>query len=451
MNRALLIKIGAIVVLALMLIVPLHSVSDLVAERRALHNEVLAELARSGAGPQRIDGIALILPCTDAWEETETLDNGRIRVRQQTRPCDVHVLPERLGITGELDTELRRRGIYAGLTYRARLRMEGTFQVPVVAAPALVRRTWGSPRLVLGISDVRGIAGVPSLAWDGVKTPFAAGIGSAPWAQGIHADVAVDPTEGGPASFVLGLRLAGMDRLELVPSAGEVSMSLSSAWPHPSFVGRFSPEARTVADAGFEASWRTTDLGTGVRQAFQRCVRGKCEDYVANTMGVRLLQSVDVYQRAYRAAHYGLLFVVLTFALFFLYEVLSGLRVHPLQYALVGLALVAFFLLLLALVEHLPFAAAYLLAAAACIGLIAIYVRFVLATRARAAALAGLLCALYVALYVVLGSEDYALLMGALLLFAALAAFMLLTRRLDWYALSPPGVPAPRDMRTAPP
>jgi inner membrane protein len=363
----------------------------------------------------------------------------------------VHLLPERLGVSGELDTELRRRGIYAGLTYRARLRMEGAFQVPVVPAPAGVRRTWGSPRVVLGIADVRGIVGVPTLAWDGASAPFAAGVGAAPWSQGIHADVAIDPTEGGLASFALDLRLAGMDRLELVPSAGEVTLSLRSAWPHPSFIGRFAPETRTVTDTGFEASWRTTDLGTGVRQAFQRCTRGKCDDYAANTMGVRLLQGVDVYQRAYRAAHYGLLFVVLTFALFFLYEVLTGLRVHPLQYALVGLALVAFFVLLLALAEHVPFAAAYLIAAAACIGLIAIYVRFVLGSRARAAALAGLLCGLYAALYVVLGSEDYALLMGALLLFAALAAFMLFTRRLDWYALPLHGITAARDMRAAPP
>ena len=439
MNRPLLFKIGAILVLALALIVPLHSVGDLVAERRGLHEQVLADLARSSVGPQRVDGIALVLPCTDSWEESETLDNGRVRTHRKTRRCDVHVLPERLGVTGELDTELRRRGIYAGLVYRGRLRMEGTFQIPVVAAAAGVRRTWGSPQLVIGIADVRGIVNVPVLEWDGAKTPFAAGVGSAPWAQGIHADVAVDPARGGQASFALDLGLAGMDRLELVPSAGEVTVSLSSGWPHPSFIGRFLPESRTVTDIGFEASWHNSDLGTGVRQAFQRCVQGRCDGYLANAFGVRLIQSVDVYQRAYRAAHYGLLFVALTFALFFLYEILSGLRVHPLQYALVGFALIAFFVLLLALAEHVPFSIAYLIAAAACITLIGLYVRFVLATPARVASLVGLLGALYGALYLVLGSEDYALLMGALLLFAALAVFMLCTRKLDWYALSVQG------------
>jgi inner membrane protein len=147
------------------------------------------------------------------------------------------------------------------------------------------------------------------------------------------------------------------------------------------------------------------------------------------------MPGVDIYQKSYRAVHYGYLFVALTFALFFLYEVLAGLRVHPVQYGLVGIALTAFYVLLIALAEHIAFGWAYLAAASACVLLIGVYVRCVLGGLGRAQAMTSLMSALYASLYLVLGSEDYALLMGALLLFAVLAAFMLATRNLDWYAL----------------
>src|SRR5690606_11281872 len=186
------------------------------------------------------------------------------------------------------------------------------------APPAGVRRTWGTPHVALGIADVRGIASVPVLGWNGTPSAFEAGAGRAPWIQGIHADVPVDPRLGGQASFMLELDLTGMQRLEIVPAAGEVTVSLRSSWPHPSFTGRFLPESRSTSDAGFEAAWRTSDLGTNVRQAFQRCVSAKCDEYLGTGFGVSLIQPVDVYQRAYRALHYGILFVALTFALFFL-------------------------------------------------------------------------------------------------------------------------------------
>ncbi len=436
-HRALLVKLVAIAALGIATLIPMHMAGDLIAERRALRDKVLQEIAQSGSGAQRIDGVALVLPCTETYDETETLDRGRTVVRQRTRACDVHLLPERLSIDGHIGTEVRYRGIYPALVYQTRLKLEGRFNVPAPApAPVKVKRSWGTPRLVVGIGDVRGIRNTPVLDWNGSPIPFEAGTGRAPWARGIQAAVPIDPLRGGAASIALDLDLAGMERLDFVPAAGDMAVRLRSAWPHPSFTGRFLPQARTVSDAGFEASWHTTDLATNAYQAFQRCSQGKCDEYFGGGFGVRLLQGVDVYQQSYRALHYGLLFVLLTFALFFLYEILAGLRVHPIQYGLVGVALAIFFVLLIAFAEHVPFALAYLIAAGACIALIGSYVRYVLGSRARAAGLAGLLGGLYAALYLVLGSEDYALLMGALLVFAALAAFMLCTRRLDWYAVS---------------
>jgi inner membrane protein len=450
-HRSVLCKIGTIVVLGLALIVPLRMVDGLVDERRALRNRVVEDVAQSGVGAQRLEGLVLILPCTDRYDEKETLDNGRTVVRPRTVACDVFLLPERLGIDGELDTEFRYRGIYPALVYRSQLNLEGIFSVPPQTAPPGIHRTWGTPQIALGLGDVRGIRTVPVLKWNGASAPFGAGAGKAPWAQGIHADVPLDPALGGQASFTLELDLAGMEHFQIVPAAGEVVTNLRSSWPHPSFVGRFSPRTRTVNEAGFEAAWHTSDLSTNVRQAFRRCLNGQCDDYLNSAFGVSLIQPVDVYQRTYRALHYGILFVALTFTLFFLYEIRSGLRMHPVQYALVGIALLAFFVLLLAFAEHVGFGIAYLIAAGACIGLVGSYVRYTLGTRARAASLVALLAGLYGALYTVLGSEDYALLMGALLLFAALAAFMLITRRLDWYALPGARLPDSEKTQTATP
>ena len=441
-NRALLMKLAAIAALGMGTLIPMHMAGDLIAERRALRDKVLQDIAQSGSGAQRIEGLALILPCTESYDETETLDRDRTVVRRRTRSCDVHLLPERLSVDGDIGTELRYRGIYPALVYRTRLALEGSFRVPAQSAPAEAKRSWGTPRLVVGIGDVRGIRNRPVLDWNGTPIAFEAGTGKAPWARGIQAAVPIDPLRGGAASIKLGVELAGMERLDLVPAAGDMTVRLRSAWPHPSFTGRFLPQTRTVSDAGFEAVWHTTDLATNAYQAFQRCSQGKCDEYLAGGFGVSLLQGVDVYQQSYRALHYGILFVLLTFALFFLYEVLAGLRVHPIQYALVGFALAVFFVLLIAFAEHVRFGLAYLIAAGACIVLIGAYVRCVLGSIARAAGLSGLLAGLYAALYLVLGSEDYALLMGAVLVFAALAAFMLSTRRLDWYAVSMRGVSA---------
>lgn len=435
MSRALLWKLAAILALTLALIVPLQMAENLVGERRVLRDRVMQDIAQSGTAAQRLEGVVLLVPCTDRYEETETLDSGRSIVRQRTRSCELRVLPKKLRVMADLSTDFRYRGIYRALVYRSASDVEASFDVPAQPTPSGMKRTWGQPRLVVGIGDQRGIRSTPSAVWNEVALQFEAGTGNALWPRGVQAAVNLDPQAGGTARLALKLELAGMDRLDLVPAADEVEIALRSPWPHPSFVGRFLPQTRSVSAAGFEALWRVTGLATNIQDAFQRCGEGKCEDYAASAFGVSLLPGVDVYQQSYRAVHYGFLFVVLTFALFFLYEVLAGLRVHPIQYALVGFALTAFYVLLIALAEHIAFGWAYLAAASACVLLIGVYVRCVLASFGRALAMSGLMSALYASLYLVLGSEDYALLMGALLLFAVLAAFMLATRRLDWYAL----------------
>jgi inner membrane protein len=248
-----------------------------------------------------------------------------------------------------------------------------------------------------------------------------------------------------PASEVqLEMAIAGTQSLGIVPVADSNRIELQSGWPHPQFSGRFLPNQRSIGDDGFRASWNISSLASAAQSqvldpSIERLTprAGEVEQGTGvDSVTVALVDPVDVYTQVDRASKYGILFVLLTFVGFALFELVKQLRIHPLQYLLVGLALAIFFLLLLGLSEHMAFWQAYVLAAAACIGLQFVYLSGVLRGWWRAGAFATMLTALYGALYSLLVSEDNALLMGSLLLFGILAVVMLVTRRIDWYERS---------------
>jgi inner membrane protein len=248
--------------------------------------------------------------------------------------------------------------------------------------------------------------------------------------------VELDPAAfaaGGDLGFSLQVSLEGTGGLSIVPSGGDTRVALHSNWPHPSFEGSFLPAEKTIAAGGFSATWQTTLLATNLSTRFAACLRGAAEQCDLPGLGVRFIEPVNVYQQSERAVKYGLLFIGLTFGAFFLFETLKRWRVHPLQYALVGLALALFFLMVISLSEHIAFALAYVAASTACVALITAYLRYVLGGWRRALAFGALLALLYGVLYGLLLSEDNALVLGSLLLFALLAAAMWLTRRVDWY------------------
>jgi inner membrane protein len=238
-----------------------------------------------------------------------------------------------------------------------------------------------------------------------------------------------------------------------VPLARDNRIVLDSAWPHPRFGGSFLPRAPRIDARGFYAEWEVSSLATGAQAQFlagqalpmvdaggntldaRRAAAGMSVDGM-DAVAVSLVDPVNVYSQADRATKYGLLFVVLTFGGFFLLEMLKRLPIHPIQYLLVGLALAIFFLLLVGLSEHVAFGRAYVAASVACLGLVGIYLGAVLRSRARGFAFAAALALLYAALYGLLVSEDNALVLGAGLLFAILAAVMVATRKVDGYALT---------------
>jgi inner membrane protein len=282
------------------------------------------------------------------------------------------------------------------------------------------------------VSDPRGVDDDPQVTVNGRAHRFATGSAEAFASPGLHVALGeIDVLAGAALDFSVPLALTGSSRLAIAPAGESSKVTLRSAWPHPSFQGRFLPIERTVGAEGFEARWQVSHLA----RDFGRVLASDADPSRRETLDVSFVEPVNVYLQGERAVKYGVLFVVLTFAAFFLFEVLRRLPIHPLQYLLVGLALALFFLLLIALSEHAPFAIAYAVSSAASVALIGTYLAGALGSRARGLSFGAGITALYGVLYGVLLSEDNALLMGSLLLFAALGATMLATRRVDWYQL----------------
>ncbi|NEX20991.1 cell envelope integrity protein CreD [Thiorhodococcus mannitoliphagus] len=460
MQKALLIKSAVTVGLVLALAVPLGMVDQLVGERAARQRAVVTEIAASSAGAQTILGPVLVLPYTQVFKENywadEPVEGGTRRVRRvrevQTEGMTL-LMPQLAHMAFSGDTALKRRGLFKAMMYELNGVIEGRFEVP--AEPEVERRrkgasiTWGRPYLSLGISDTRGIARAPLLKWDGVEHGFAQGakLGKA-IPKGIHAELpplvqrqTPSAASDGPReiAFRIELGFRGTESVGFVPLAESTRIDLASTWPHPSFQGRFLPntDSQRVSADGFSAVWEVSGLATTAPAALRADVAADraCGSGCSEWLGVRFIEPVNVYSMADRALKYGILFIALSFAAFFLFELTKSLRIHPAQYLLVGLALALFFLLLLSLSEHIAFGQAYAAATLACVGLQGFYLSHVLGSLGRGLAFAALLGVLFAALYGLLVSEDVALLMGSALLFGLLALTMVLTRKLDWYAL----------------
>ena len=336
-------------------------------------------------------------------------------------------------INWTVDAEIgeKARGIYKARLYTAKLHADGSIDVPARSSfeDGTSRYKWGTPRLVLGISDPLGIRGASG---SHAITP---GSGDAAMTGGLHSLLEnFEFSKPRKLAFSLDLELGGSEAFSLAPLGADTTVAMRANWPHPSFQGRFLPAGHEIRADGFTASWKVSRLAAQGAGDAANC------PFPCNRMGeqlsVSLIEPVGVYQQLERASKYGFLFIGLTFGAFLLFELLRRLAIHPVQYALVGLALAMFFLLLTALSEHIEFAAAYGAATLACVGLISTYLVWVLKSMRIALAFGAALAALYGMLYALLKAEDYSLLGGSLLLFGLLAVVMLATRRVDWHALS---------------
>ena len=440
MKRPLLFKFSTIALLILLLMIPISMINGIIKERKSSQQEVVDEIARSSTYSQKLVGPILIVPYTKKVKEWEIDPDTKVRYQaEKTLSGQLFFLPSAFTVDGKLKTERRARGIYEARLYHADNNISGHFDVPANygVTEDTADYTFENPLVAMGIKDIRGIENGLKIQINDDLVEMAPGTGLKVLGEGVHARVTHhDPQEHSILHFKLNLVLQGTESLSIVPIGRESNVTLSSDWPHPSFMGDFLPVKRVVDETGFLASWRTSYFSSNLEENFSHCVNlNDCEAFSARFFGVSLIEPVDQYVKSDRAIKYALLFVALTFAGFFLFEVLKRLAVHPVQYGLVGLALAFFYLLLVSLSEHIAFNLAYLISSVACISLIGFYVCYVLHSLVRGATFSAMLAMLYALLFGLLSAEDYALLMGSCLLFGLLGAFMVLTRKLDWYSV----------------
>ncbi|MGV8932810.1 MAG: cell envelope integrity protein CreD [Luteimonas sp.] len=443
-------KILMVLGMTLAILVPLTMIRGVIHERESYRAEAVASVARSTAGKQSFAGPVLVVPYRQTVDVVERDKYGVEQTVQRTQDRQWVFFPKTLDIGGGITPQTRKRGLYEVRVYEWQGHAQAGFDVviPNDAEPTHARSI-GQPWLSYAIDDVRGLRGKPKLQVDGREVAIAQGVGSRS-GNGIHARL---PAPQAGQRLQLRTRfdfiLAGTEQLTLIPLADSNHVALASSWPHPSFIGRLSPNQLQVDEKGFKAQWNLPALAANTQAHYLRGMKhagsgrtdGNSPDEPmalasVDSIELLLMEPVDIYTQADRASKYGLLFVALTFVGFFMFELIKQLRIHPIQYGLVGLALAIFFLLLVSLSEHIAFGWAYLVASAACIGLLGFYLSAVLRSVVRGLGFAVMLATLYSALYGLLVSEDNALVLGAGLLFVILAAIMIVTRKVDWYRIA---------------
>lgn len=440
------LKLLAIVILVVLLSIPTLMVSSLINERSMRQEQTMLEVSSAWAAPQSLVGPLLAVPYvrknTTSGVESHEVWYG---------------VPQELKVDGNVETQIRSRGIYDVPVYSGSLQITGSFPSQY-AIPSDIRELlrWGDAYIVVGVSDMRGVAEAVSVNWNGRNIVLNPGTQSEVIATGMHAPVPIDASKindgssGELATFSMDLNLRGSSSLLIWPIAKKTQVHITSDWAHPSFVGDFLPETHTITASGFEAAWQVLDLNRNLPSTWTSEQAIELSDYVngprtvgpyietvegqSALFGVDFYVPVDIYQQAERSAKYGVAVITLVFTMIFFAEVTSRRKIHPVQYGLVGFALVVFYTLLLSLSEHIGFGWAYLVASIAIVAMISSFCLSIMRSKSKALQIGGLLSVWYLFVYVLLRLQDFALLLGSVALFVILGIIMYVSRKIEWYA-----------------
>lgn len=466
-------KVCALIGLTLLMLIPVSMIMDVIDERYSYQREVIAQIAHSSGGAQIVAGPIIVQPYV---KKETTLVDGKIIESEVVR--QKYFLPENLSVKGDLQIEKRRLAIYEAPVYKGDIVFEGRFAA--MSAPELSDETvtLKAPYLIVALADSRGIINVPQLSLTQLQNPtdvqpreaidlsetpesleresqretgrtktelktaaldFEAGVADSDFDRGVHAFLPPSFTQTeSPIGFQFNLSLRGSQSFSVVPLGRTSKLDLAGNWPHPNFIGTFLPMEKSINEKGFSAQWQSSWFANNINDRFNVYSTKARSPSIGNlpSFDVNLIELVDEYQLTERSVKYSVLFIGLTFIAFFLFEIMKGLRIHPIQYLLVGISLAMFYLILLALSEHIGFNASYVIASLACSGLISFYLSAVLKGMRRGLTFGAGLLVLYAVLFGLLQSENVALLLGTLLLFIILTLIMVLTRHFDWYGFS---------------
>ncbi len=436
-------RITILVVLGLLLLIPLFMVRNMVSERQGRSVQVHNEIAGKWGGKQVLGAPILSVPLTLRVPKK----GGVVEVQEQW----VRLFPESLSIDAELETQIRKRSLFEVPVYTASIDLKGFWdpRKVVLPDPAWVAE-WSRAVVSVDAGDARSLTRAPGLQLGGSNAPLdnAQRSGTVRSYQ-LHASAGPTLSATAPLSFRVQVVQRGTDRIAFAPEASSTQVRVRSDWKSPSFQGSFLPDGSQISASGFDASWSVSGLNLGTplvwvdgdAPAAQDVDDTYSTEYADSegrsrprvpVLAVSLVEPVDGYDSVDRSLKYGILVIALAFLALFLFEAFLDSPLHPVQYGMIGLALVFFYLLLLSISEHLGFDMAYTIAATAVTGLVAGYASAALAGWKRGLALGLGLVTLWSFLYTLLKAEDWSLLMGSTGLFLILAITMWLTRRIDW-------------------
>ncbi|TQV85586.1 cell envelope integrity protein CreD [Aliikangiella coralliicola] len=414
------------------------SMIELQIEDRTIQRDIAKQSVRqSWTGEQEILASLLVIPYQEKVEIDQLNSQSESKKRRyQWVNRRLYITPDKLIVESKLDNQTLARGIYKVPVYTASLKVQADYQLTKfhqLKKRDTVRLQQAS-FMSIGVKDSRGLIGVPEMMLSGKKLQVEPGTQLPFYDSGFNAVIPLDKLQSKTLSFDSSIKLNGMEQLSFLTAGRVNSVNVKSDWPHPNFDGAFLPVSRQVSATGYSAKWETGVFSTNIDSALQSCYQNNCNSLHSSAYGVRHIQSVDIYLQSLRSVKYGLLVILATFCIFALYEIISQkISIHPISYFLTGTALAIFFLLLIALSEHMVFALAYWISCLACSGLIAFYVTHQSQSWRQGVSLMAILNGLYLILFFIIRSEDHALLSGSLLLFFLLAAVMHVTRKLDWY------------------
>jgi inner membrane protein len=453
-RNAITLKAIVVVVLVLLMLIPVNMVTSLVEERQSYKEVVKNDIAAQWGGCQHLTGPILVLPYLKkpALEK----ENGTAILSY------AYFLPDEYSIEGLMKIEPRSRGIYEVLCYKSNLQVKGSFVFPDYRKLRLEPESvlWNEAFLLVGVPYLQGIKKSAAFNINGKQEEIIAGVSindvipteeltdntdgqkdnrllsQANWgadgvvASGFAVKMPINRIDANEKfNFDFNLVLDGTDALLFTPIGKRTSIHLTSEYGNIGFAGSFLPNTSKVDSKGFDAQWNVFDYNRNFPQMWQ----GKNALMQNACVGVNLLLPIDQYQKNMRSVKYAIIFIALTFTIFFMVEHTGKKTIHPLQYLLVSFALVLFYSLLLAFSEHIGFDWAYLISALAIICLITAYSHTIFKNKRSVAYMGIFLSVLYMFLYIVVRLEDMALLLGSIGLFITLASVMYASRKINWY------------------
>lgn len=446
LRESVMIKLLSIGVLMLILMIPSLWIQDLISERQNRADEVTSEVAGKWASHQTITGPVLMIP----YKQIETVKEwtgGVEHSRLVETTHKAYFLAEDLTFDGKVSPEVLHRGIFDVAVYDSKVKINarfadvnfGKWNIP----DNQVR--WNDAALLIGVTDMQGIHEIPKVRSGSrsFESESAAGIGlNTGYKTDYNSNTAYNDATGFVVpfdwngrddvvkDFEIELDIKGSSQLYFTPAGKTTSVTVSGNWPSPSFDGNILPITREVSASGFSATWKVLSFNRPIADQWV----DMAQSLGGTEFGVRLYIAADQYQQSMRTAKYDALIILLAFMALFLVEITRGVRIHPFQYILVGVALSVYYTLLLSISEHVGYNIAYAISSVATIVLLAMYSMTFFRSKALVAMFSAVMAFFYLFIFVIIQAEDFSLLIGSIGLFAIIAVVMYFSRNINWYA-----------------